>query len=86
MDNYKVDIQAEQFSSIKTAPTLPQKCLGYDTETMFLNDCLVRERLDCHFKDNSSWHVLYIHVQITVLYRDQSLVHGIQCGYSVHVH
>ena len=36
MDNYKVDIQAEQFSSFKTVPILLQKCLGYDTETMFL--------------------------------------------------
>ena len=88
MDNYKVDIQAEQFSSIKTVPTLPQKCLGYDTETTFLNDCLVCERLDRHLKGNSSWHVhaLYTHVHIMILYTDQSLVHGIQCGYNVNVH
>ena len=36
VDNYKVDIQAEQVSSFKTVPILLQKCLGYDTETMFL--------------------------------------------------
>ena len=36
MDNYKVDIQAEQLSSFKTIPKVLQKCLGYDTETMFL--------------------------------------------------
>ena len=57
MDNYKVDIQAEQFSSFKTVLILLQKCLGYDTETMFYNDCLVCERLNRHLKERASTRV-----------------------------
>ena len=32
----KGDIQTEQFSCFKAIPVLLQKCLGYNTETMFL--------------------------------------------------